>query len=217
MTTPAKRYALTMALIAAGTTARIARADYASSDDSPPVHVKATADAGPPSQWLARLQAGLRWIAPSAEKRLLDQDGYGSSTEFVFSGDFAWYVLPAVGLGAWADYSFRGAVANAGGPMLRESLYAWGVEAPLRIARTSIGEVLVVPRFGYGWSFLDFGGHAEPVHAVAYGGDLSVLFPRAHLSFTVGYLNAPTGRPAAAGRDYNFGGVAVLLGGMIDG
>jgi hypothetical protein len=205
------------AFILAGATARVARADGA-----PPVAESAPSPAssstdGAPSRWMARVQAGVRWMAPSDGQRLLSDDGYDSRRKFVLSGDFTWYVVPALGLGVWGECSLRKVTPDAGGPTLSESFYAGGIEAPVRIDRNRWREVLLVPRLGYGWSFMDFGGHVPAVPALAYGADIAFLLPRAHLSFSAGYLNGPTSRPAVAGRDYNFGGFALSFGGMIDG
>lgn len=201
----------------AGATIRAARADNAPPVSEYPESPASSSTAGTPSRWMARIQAGVRWVAPSPGERLLAQDGYDSPRKFVLTGDFARYIAPALGLGVWGEYSLRKSTPGADSPTWTESFYAWGVEAPLRIHRTRSFEVLFVPRLGYGWSFMDFGGHVPAVHAVAYGGDIAFLLPRAHLSFSAGYLNGPTSRPALAGRDYNFGGFALSLGGMIDG
>jgi hypothetical protein len=198
----------TAAMTVLGATASIARA----ADSLPEPRAEYA-----PSRWMVRMHAGLRWAAPSQEQSLLSADGYASSPKAVFTGDFAWYLEPAVGVGAWAEHSLRKPTPESGGPTLTESVYAVGAEVPLRFVATSTCEVLLMARLGYGWSFLDFGGHAEPVRAPAYGGDFGVLFPKAHLSFVAGYLDGPTARPGNAGRAYNFGGLSLLVGGVIDG
>jgi hypothetical protein len=215
----AKPHWTTIPLLAAMATtgARVAHASDNTADAPDPSASASPTGENTPSRWMTRLQIGIRWMLPSDERALLAQDGYDFSSTYALTGDFAWYVTPVLGAGAWVDHSIRKSTPQFGGPTLTQSFYAGGVEAPLRLTRSRACELLLIPKLGYGWSFLDFGGDDHPLHAIGYGGDVSVLFPRAHISLTASWLNGPTGRPTGAGRDYNFGGIAVLLGGMIDG
>jgi len=77
--------------------------------------------------------------------------------------------------------------------------------------------LVVVPRLGYGSSWMSMGGSSPPVGGFAYGCDVSLVLPRNHFSVTIGWLNGPTERPGQVGRDSNFGGAGLFVAGVIHG
>jgi len=170
-----------------------------------------------PKQWFGRLQLGFRSTAPSEQQDLLSTDGYGPSPRFVVGTDFTELLTRIVGVGAWADYAYRWATPPTSGPTLTESVFAFGASVSVLPLGWESSGVLLAPKLGYGWSWMSIGGHAEPVGAVAYGADLGIVWPRAHVTLTMGWLNGPTRAPGALGRHSNFGGVSLLVGGAIDG
>jgi hypothetical protein len=171
----------------------------------------------PPPRWMARLQIGVRSVSPSAQEDLLAADGYSSVVRFVATADYARRLTNLVALGGWADFSHRGADAKYGGPTFQEYVGAAGVSVPLLPLGWDIATLVIVPRLGYGLSWMSIGRHPRPVGGIAYGVDVAVLFPRLHISLEVGFLSGPTGPPGGAGRNSNFGGVTALAGAVIDG
>ncbi len=168
-------------------------------------------------QWFGRIQFGLRSTAPSEQQDLLSMDGYDASPRIVVGADFTRLLTRSVGVGGWVDYAHRWATPASSGPTLTESVFAFGASVPVLPLGWESSGVLVAPKLGYGWSWMSFGGHAAPVGAIAYGAELGILWPRAHVTLTMGWLNGPTRAPGPLGRPSNFGGVSFLVGGTIDG
>jgi hypothetical protein len=192
-----------------------AYAQWAPSDGPP--STSTSEGRAPPFVWMARLQAGVGTVQPSPQQDLLDLDGYASTLRWIVASDVARYLTPAFGVGAWGQLSYRSSTPDGGGPALKEPVYAVGAEASLLPLGTDSPALLVVPRFGYGWSLMSIGGRAEAIGGVAYGGEMGLVFPRSHFSSTIGWLNGPTRSSGNLGRDYNFGGFTFLIGGVIDG
>jgi hypothetical protein len=167
--------------------------------------------------WLVRLQLGMRTVTPSPQQDLLNLDGYGASPRFVFSGEFGRLLTPVVAVSGWTDFSLRSSNHDQGGPKMNEDVWMLGAGVPLIPVGWETTALMIVPRVGYGWSWMSIGGHAEPVGALVYGGDLVVLWPRAHVNVGFGWLNAPTRPPGETGRRSNFGGLGLLVGGVLDG
>jgi len=112
--------------------------------------------------WLVRFQVGLRSVTPSPQQDLLDKEGFSASPRYVISGEFARTITPSIGVSGWADFSMRSNRGNRG-PQLTEDVLMFGAGVPWMPVGWQSTALLVVPRFGYGWSWMSIGGHAEPV------------------------------------------------------
>ncbi len=169
-------------------------------------------------RWMARAHLGIRTVAPSAEEDLLSEDGYGTTVRLALAADYARRFTSVLGGGTWGEFTYRASSGQGDGPTFDEFVLAGGVGIPVwPLGWDDSATLMFVPRLGYGVSWMSIGGRARPNGGVAYGIDVSLMFPRIHMSITLGWLDGPTGRPGDVGRASNFGGFGLLFGGLIDG
>jgi hypothetical protein len=68
------------------------------------------------------------------------------------------------------------------------------------------------------WGKLEFGaGGGKFDSGFAFGLELSLLFPKAHVGPTLGIVRAPLGPPGELGRDYDAGATFIGITGVLDG
>jgi hypothetical protein len=166
--------------------------------------------------WFARFDLGLRSVTSSPEQDLLDADGYGATPRFVIAGEFARMVSPVVGVSGWVDYSLRTSQVDSS-PTLKEDVLMVGAGLPLVPVGWQGTVLMMVPRVGYGWSWMSIGRSVPAVGAPVYGADLIFAWPRAHVNVAFGWLNGSTRPPGDIGRRSNFGGIGLSVGAVIDG
>lgn len=156
--------------------------------------------------------------APSDEKRLLNEEGYGIGITWL-ELDGSYMFSENIGLGAWGAWAFGGSEPDQdeGGPDLNTTSFFLGAEVPLAFG-TSTVRVVISPRIGIGWGKVEFGSSGGKYDSgLAFGLEVSLLFPKAHVGPTVGIIRAPLGPPGELGRDYDAGATFIGVTGVIDG
>lgn len=191
----------------------------------PPPPTYAVSDAPPsttgvepekPQTFIARAGLGYGSTLGSDENAALTLEGYNGGRVWV-TVDGSLMINELVGVGVWGAYAHRQAQATSGSPTLRESDWFVGAQVPVSIVKTRVIQLLLIARLGRAWATLGFGGTGRTVSGFAYGGEVSVLFPRVHLGTSIGLLSAPTDAPGDAGLKYDAGSFYFALNGVIDG
>ncbi len=168
----------------------------------------------PPVDWFLRAAIGLGPPSFSDESAVLKLEGYGGVKLWVMA-DGAYMVHPNIGLGAWgALSSWSSSPPDA--PDFDEDAYFIGAEAPIRFGGRSIA-FMAAARIGYATGQVQIEGDAPFQSALAWGAEIGVSSLRYHLSGALGFLSAAVGPSGEIGRDHDYGGFYVMIGGTIDG
>lgn len=192
----------------------------------PPAQTQPAIPATPPpppepertvTTWFVRAQLGLGPQSFSEQSDLLRQEGFGGP-KFWLEADGGYFVHPNVALGLFAGLNLLRSSPTGSHVTYRESCYFVGAEAPLRLGDRSIS-LQLAPRIGVAGGEESFGGDGASFRgAFAYGALLSATTFKYHFSGSIGYLRALAGAPTGTiGRSLDFGGLEVLVGGVIDG
>jgi hypothetical protein len=166
-------------------------------------------------KWFVRLGFGMGTINDSETKRALSLEGYGGERIW-FPVDGAMLVHPNFGIGMFGAYGTRSSSATNGSPELHESTWVVGAQLPI-VVRTDALWFVIAPRLGRATKTLSFHDAGSSVSGLAYGGEMSLVLPRIHLGFGLGFLRAPTSSPGAVGLGYDAGGVFFSISGVLHG
>ncbi len=153
----------------------------------------------------------------SEHNSLLSTAGYGG-VKMWFTLDGAYMLHRRFGLGLWTGLNLRSSFPNRG-PSLSESAYFVGVQAPVLLVGKRAYSLHITPRLGFasGQLELDNDKDAKFQNTAMFGAAVSFTSFTYHIGGSVSLMRAPTGPPGELGRDHDYGGFYVSLGGTIDG
>jgi hypothetical protein len=143
----------------------------------------------------------------------LHLEGYGGAKIWV-TLDGAYFVHPNIGLGAFAGLGTWSSSAGAAG--MSELAMFVGGQVPIKIGTRSFAFV-GAPRLGYAAGRIELGGSASFQSALALGLDLGVVSFKYHIGGSIGFMRAAVPPPGDVGRDHDYGGLYVTIGGTLDG
>jgi hypothetical protein len=165
--------------------------------------------------WFARLELGLGTPGFSEESELLKLEGYGGAKLWVLV-DGGYLFHPKLGIGAWGGFARWSSSPSERAPALNEMAYFVGGEVPIKLGSRAISFV-AAPRIGFCSGQVEIGGDAPFQSAFAFGAEIGVASFKYHVGGSLGILRAPVSPPGELGRDHDFGGFYVVIGGLIDG
>lgn len=164
--------------------------------------------------WFVRLDIGIGPPAFSSETSLLHLEGYGGPKVWGFV-DGGYLFHRNVGIGAWGSLaSWSSHPSNA--PGMAENSYFIGGEIPVVLGSRAFSFV-AAPRLGYATGQIAFTGSTSFQSALGLGLDLSATSFKYHVSGSLGFLRAAVSPPGEVGRNHDYGGLYVAIGGTIDG
>jgi hypothetical protein len=167
--------------------------------------------------WFFRGSAGLGTVAPSAQRDLLELNGYDNpGLRWHLTADAAGFPWRRVGIGGFVGYSFREVEPRSGGPPLEEEIYRLGAEVPL-VFGTDRVRFLLVPRLGLATGRQSLHGRGDFVVGPLLGVDAGVVFPKVHMGLALGGYTAPVRASGDLGEREDLGGVELLFSVYFDG
>jgi hypothetical protein len=166
----------------------------------------------------ARLQVGYGPPAFSPETSLLRLEGYGGGKLWIeLDGG---YMIGAtgrhVGVAFWGALGRWFGPGSASSPAVTEADYMIGLEVPVRFGSRDLA-LLVAPRVGVVNGTLDLGGDPPSQSGFGWGGQVSAVSSRYHLSASASFLSAVVGPPGELGLPHNLGGLYFSVGALFDG
>lgn len=167
--------------------------------------------------FFARLNLGFGTPGFSGNTSLLSTEGY-SGFKLWTTLDMAYMFHRRIGAGVWFGLNRRASAPDVG-PALNESAYFVAAEAPIVLVGSRTFALHVTPRLGYAAGKVEVDTAADGVfqHAFMWGGAIDAITFKYHMCGGIALMRAETGPPGEAGRDHDYGGFYVTLGGTIDG
>jgi hypothetical protein len=181
---------------------------------APPASPPKKSEPDRPVHAYGRVALGLGPPAFSDETRILHLEGYQGAKLWVML-DGAYFVHPNIGLGVFGTFtSWTSSPGDA--PGLSELAFSGGGQIPIKFGTRAISFV-AAPRIGFAAGKLDLGGGGSFQPAFAFGVDLGVVSFKYHVGGSVGIMRAAVPPPGEVGRDHDYGGLYLAIGGTFDG
>ena len=212
---------LTIEASAAAPVDRPARPPFgAEARTSPPSDRGKTADARSGKRlenfvWEGRFGVGLMFPNASPEEDTLELDGYDNTVRVGFGANGDRFFSDLLGVGVWGALLWRSRDPTDQGPRLHETVYFLGGDVPFRAGDERI-ELIGAPRLGVAWKVQAFGADVAPLIAFAYGAELALAFPQAHVALSMAWIRA-TAQARGFALEDDAGGFSMMFQGLIDG
>jgi hypothetical protein len=165
-----------------------------------------------------RIQVGFGPRTASPETSLLGLEGYGGGKLWIeLDGG---YMITRFGgrhfgAGLWSAIGRWTSPGSGASPSLVEMDYLIGVELLARFGTRDLA-VLIAPRVGSVNGSIEIGGEGHSQPAFAWGGQVSAVSSRYHLSASASFLSAVVSPPGELGAAHDLGGLYFSVGGLLD-